>query len=338
MDAIVLAGGYATRLWPLTQHRPKMLLPLGEQVVIDRPLRALEEDERIQDVYISTNAKFASDFRWYLRRSPFEKPTVSVEDTTAEEEKLGVVGALAKLIEAESITDDVVVIAGDNVIDFDLSEFIDFFKSERTPVLAAYDIQSTEKAKRYGLVELEGSEVVDFQEKPAEPRSTLVSLACYGFPATTLPLLNTYLTAGENPDEPGWFLQWLHQQMTLRAFTFEGVWFDIGTPASYLDAVNWHLDGDQWLAPTATVEHSQIGPGVQIMEGATIHDATIEHSVVFPEATVINSSLECCVIDQACSITGYDVTDCLIGPVVTLNNPTSIGESKIPTITGNPEG
>ena len=182
MKAIVLAGGYATRLWPITKHRPKMFLPVGESTVIDTVFEDLEADDRISEVYVSTNERFADEFASYLDGSPFEKPTLSVEDTTGEDEKFGVVGALAQLVDREGIEEDLIVVAGDNLISFDVAEFVDFFEAKGTPAIAAYDVGSKERAKSYGLVDLDGDRVVDFQEKPDDPNSTLVSIACYAFP------------------------------------------------------------------------------------------------------------------------------------------------------------
>ena len=123
MKAVVLAGGFATRLWPITRHRPKMLLPIGDATVIDRVFAELEADSRIDEVFVSTNAAFADEFETYLADSEFTKPTLSVEETTEEDEKFGVVGALAQLVDREGIDDDLVVVAGDNLIGFDLAEF-----------------------------------------------------------------------------------------------------------------------------------------------------------------------------------------------------------------------
>jgi len=241
MKAVVLAGGYATRLWPITEHRPKMFLPVGENTVIDEIFEDFEADDRVDEVFVSTNERFADAFEEYLADSPFEKPTLSVEETVAEDEKFGVVGALEQLVDREGVDDDLIVVAGDNMISFDLGEFADFFEAKGTPTLAAYDVEDRERAKSYGLVELDGDEVVNFQEKPDDPKTTLVSIACYAFPAETLPDLSTYLEEGKNPDEPGWFLQWLQSRGPVHAFTFDGAWFDIGTADSYLDAVEYAL-------------------------------------------------------------------------------------------------
>jgi len=313
MDAVVLAGGYATRLWPITRNRPKMFLPVGDETVIDSAFADLEADDRIETVYVSTNERFADDFADYLAESPFEKPVLSVEDTTGESEKFGVVGALAQLIDRESVTDDLLVVAGDNLISFDLAEFGDFFAAAGTPTIAAYDVGSRERAKSYGLVELDGDRVVDFQEKPEEPRSTLVSIACYGFPADTLPLFDEYLSDGENPDEPGWFVQWLQERGAVHAFTFDGAWFDIGTPEAYLETVAWALDGDAKVHPDATVENSEVGAGSHVMAGATVRDAVVEGSVVFPEATVEGSTVTDSVVDEHARVVGTDLDEALVG-------------------------
>ncbi|HKJ57766.1 MAG TPA: NDP-sugar synthase, partial [Halobacteriales archaeon] len=298
MDAVVLAGGYATRLWPITKHRPKMLLPVGESTVIDRIFAEIESDDRIDDVYVSTNERFADDFRRHLAESDYEKPELSVEDTNAESEKFGVVGALAQLVEREGIETDTLVIAGDNLISFAVADFLDFFETKGSPCLAAYDVGSRERAKSYGLVTLDGDQVVDFQEKPDQPKSTLVSIACYGFPAETLGQLSAYLDDDNNPDEPGWFLEWLHTREPVHAFTFDGAWFDIGTPESYLEAVAWKLDGENHIADSATVENTTVGENVHVMSGAEVVNSSVNNSVVFPGATIRDCDIRDSIIDE----------------------------------------
>jgi glucose-1-phosphate thymidylyltransferase len=312
MDAIVLAGGYATRLWPITKHRPKMFLPVGGVEVIDRIFAELEDDDRVEDVYVSTNERFATEFETHIAESEFTKPQLSVEDTSGESEKFGAIGALAQLIDREGIDDDLLVIAGDNLISFSLADFIDDFAARGAPTIAAYDIESEERASSYGLVELDGDRVVDFQEKPDEPHSTLVSIACYALPAEAL-VLDEYLADENNPDEPGRFIQWLQATRPVYAYTFDGAWFDIGTPASYLETVAWALDGDSAIAADATIENSEVGGGVHVMDGAVVRDSTVERSVVFPGATVEDCTVRDSILDEEVHITGADLTDALVG-------------------------
>ena len=313
MQAVVLAGGYATRLWPITKHRPKMFLPVGESTVIDRIFEELEADDRIDDVYVSTNERFAEDFREHLAASEFEKPTLSVEDTTGEDEKFGVVGALAQLVEREGIEDDLLVIAGDNLISFAVSDFVDFFEARDGSALAAYDVGSRDRATSYGVVELDGDRVVDVQEKPENPKSSLVSIACYAFSEDTVPLLEEYLADGNNPDEPGWFVQWLHEQQPVYAFSFEEAWFDIGTPESYLDAVAWKLGGENLVAPDATVENSEFGENVHVMPGAEVTDSRVDDSVIFPDAVVRDCDVRESIIDEQTHLENVDFSGALVG-------------------------
>jgi glucose-1-phosphate thymidylyltransferase len=313
MKAVVLAGGYATRLWPITRHRPKMLLPVGETTVVDTILEALEADDRIEDVFVSTNERFADDFRDHVAGTDLEKPQLSIEDTTGEDEKFGVVGALAQLVEREGIAgEDLLVIAGDNLISFDIPEFLDFFEATDAPTLAAYDVGSREKATSYGLVDLEGDRVVDFQEKPSDPPSTLVSIACYAFPAESV-RFGEYLAGDNNPDEPGWFIQWLQSREPVHAFTFDGAWFDIGTPESYLEAVAWALDGESLVADSATVADTDLGENVHVMDGATVRNADLDRSLVFPGATVTDATLRDSIVDSEATVHDLDLSGALIG-------------------------
>jgi len=313
MKAVVLAGGYATRLWPVTRNRPKMLLPVGETTVIDRILTELERDDRVDEVFVSTNERFADDFAAHVAETDLQKPRLSVEETVDEDEKFGVVGALAQLVEREDVADeDLLVVAGDNLISFDLGAFLDFFEATDAPTLAAYDVGSREKAKSYGLVDLEGNRVVDFQEKPEDPPSTLVSIACYAFPADAV-RFEEYLSGGNNPDEPGWFIQWLQERRDVHAFTFDGAWYDIGTPQSYLEAVAWALDGDTIVADDATVVDSDLGENVHVMGGATIRESTVEGSLVFQDAVVEDCEIRDSIIDKETHVANLDLAGALIG-------------------------
>lgn len=330
MDTIVLAGGYATRLWPITKHRSKMFLPIDGTTVVDQIFDELEAEDRIEDVYISTNAAFADEFESYLSERPYEKPILSVEETTDENEKLGVIGALAQLVEREGLSEDTLVIAGDNYISFNIGDFLDHFEAYGSPTIAAYDVGTPEDATSYGVVEVEDGYVVDFAEKPDNPESSLISIACYGFPGGALELLETYLENGNNPDEPGWFLQWLQARESVHAFSFDGAWFDIGTPGSYLDAVCHYLEGDSSIASSARIESSQIGENVHVMGGAEVVGAELERTVVFPETTITDASVRNSILDKASVIEGINLDGGVIGSHTKLRNQRSREQTEQP--------
>jgi glucose-1-phosphate thymidylyltransferase len=311
MKAVVLAGGYATRLWPITRHRPKMLLPVGDTTVIDRILTALESDDRIETVYLSTNEAFASVFQEHVDEMGYGNVQLSIEDTTDEDEKFGVVGALAQLVEREGVDEDLFVIGGDNLIGFDVGEFLDYFEQKGTSVLAAYDVGSRAEAKSYGLVTLDGEQVVDFQEKPDDPESTLVSIACYAFPADSIRFAE-YLSDDQNPDEPGWYVEWLQSRETVNAFTFDDAWFDIGTPESYLETVEWELDGGSLVHPDATVENSEIGETVHVMAGAEVTDSSLDRTILFPGSEVEDCDLDDSILGENVELDGLNGRNALL--------------------------
>ncbi|MDQ2051775.1 NDP-sugar synthase [Natronolimnohabitans sp. A-GB9] len=312
MKAVVLAGGYATRLWPITRQRPKMLLPLGETTVIDRIYTELESDDRIETVYVSTNERFAADFEAHLEARSYDKPQLSVEETRAEGEKFGVVGALEELIDREGIDDDLLVVAGDNRFEFEIERFLDYFEQRAAPTIAVYDVGEPQRATAYGVVDLDGDRVVDFQEKPDDPPGTLVSTGCYAFPRETLPLFQTYLEAGNEPDEPGWFVAWLQSQEPTYAYAFEENWFDIGTRESYLEAVAWHLDEPR-VAETASLENVTLGANVHVMSGATLVDTDLERAVIFPDVRLDGATVRGSIVDEGAELAGIDLHDAMVG-------------------------
>ena len=313
MKAVVLAGGYATRLWPITRHRPKMFLPLGETTIIDRLYDDLERDDRIGATYVSTNERFAPAFEEHLADGPWDKPRLSVERTREEGEKFGVVGALEELIARESIDDDLLVLSGDNVIDFELGAFLDRFDRRYAPTIAVHDVGDRERAASYGVVELDDDRVVAFREKPDEPEGTLVSTGCYAFPRDTLALIIEYLEAGNDPDEPGWFVSWLHSRVPTYAFAFEGDWFDVGTLESYLDAVAWYLDGESLVDGTASLKGTTVGSNVHVMAETSLVDVDVERAVIFSDVTLERATVRGSIVDEGAALEGVNLDGAMIG-------------------------
>jgi glucose-1-phosphate thymidylyltransferase len=227
VKAIILAAGYATRLYPLTRDRPKHLLEVGGRTILDRLLNRLEGIE-LDRIYVVTNAKFADDFRAWAR----DRPDIVVIDdgTTSDEDKLGAIGDLGFVIQREQLDDDLLVAAGDSLFSDSLVGFAGFARKKGAPAIAVYDAGSLEAIRRYSSVGVdEEDRVVFFEEKPQEPRSTLAGIALYIYPRETLSLVRAYLDGGNNPDQPGRLVEWLHTRVPVYAWRVPGRWLDIGS-------------------------------------------------------------------------------------------------------------
>ncbi|MCU4926491.1 nucleotidyltransferase family protein [Halobacteria archaeon AArc-dxtr1] len=311
MDAVVLAGGDFSRMWPGTDHRPKMFLPIDGTTIIDRIFGELERDPRIETVYVLTNREFAPEIDAHLADAPYEKPTVVVETAASDGSRLGVIGALAQLTARESL-DDALVIAGDNYVSFAISDFLDAYQDRAGPTIAAYDRGTTDRASNYGVIDVDDGRVTAFREKPAEPDSSLISIACYGLPADALASLEPYLEAGNDPEELGAFIGWLLERRPVSAFPVDGAWFDVETPGSYLDAISHHLDGATSIAASATVENCSFGTNVHVMAGAELVDSTLERAVVFPDAEVTDATISDTVLDQCSVVEGVSIADSVV--------------------------
>ncbi|WP_297510758.1 NDP-sugar synthase [Thermococcus sp.] len=322
MKALIMAGGYATRLWPITKDNPKALLPVGNRVILEYILdKVLELDV---ETYISTNRFFETHFRPYAERYDVG---LIVEDTLHEEEKLGTIGAMKKAVDELGL-DDYLVIAGDNLFSFSLRDFLGRYRGET--LIAVYDVGDPELAKRYGVVVLEGDKVVSFEEKPLIASSTLVSTGVYIFPRKIMRLIDEYLQNG-NKDSPGYFLQWLLEKgKEIRAYRFSDYWYDIGSADSYLEALKTllsesHVEEIQ-ISPYAKIippvvikrgakilGRSIIGPYAYIGEECIIENSDISDSIIFRKSIIRNSTIWRSIIDEKCEIRNLELRKSLVG-------------------------
>lgn len=240
MKAIILCAGYATRLYPLTENQPKPLLTVGRKPILEWILERVEKIRGIDGVYIVSNQKFSGHFEQWAAGAKYPWPVEVVNDrTTSNETRLGAIGDLAYVIRTRKLDPcDLLVIAGDNFFDFDLVSFTEFGKAKRPHgIIAVYDVEDKELAKRYGLVKTDaGGKILEFQEKPAQPTTTLASSGIYWLPREIWSLLDTYIAGGHNTDQPGHYMRWLAENSGLFAFSLKGKWLDIGDLASYQKA------------------------------------------------------------------------------------------------------
>jgi glucose-1-phosphate thymidylyltransferase len=226
MNVLILAAGYATRLRPLTDTTPKMLLPLAERPMLDYLLDRIREVDEVDEIHLVTNAQFASAFRDW---APGDV-TVHDDGTTSNADRLGAIGDIAFAIERGGLAGaDLFVVAGDNLIGYSLPDFVDFWRAKGGSALALHEVSDSELLTNYGVVELDdGDRVIGFEEKPAEPRSNLAATAAYLYRAEDLELLPRYLEQGNPPDAPGNFVVWLFARAPVYGYRASGDWHDIG--------------------------------------------------------------------------------------------------------------
>jgi glucose-1-phosphate thymidylyltransferase len=238
VKALLLAGGYATRLRPLTDRVAKPLLPVGGRPMVDWIVDRITEAGVADEVHLVTNAIYAADFEhWATERDV----TIWNDGTSTNEDRLGAIGDIRFAIEHGGLGgDDLLVIAADNLFEFSLRDYVSFWKAKGTgSAIAVHRLADPSLASLYGVVELDDDErVTGLEEKPDHPRSDLVSTATYLFHRDHLPILERYLEEGNPPDPPGRFLVWLYPREPLYGYRFAEPWFDIGDPEQLLDADN----------------------------------------------------------------------------------------------------
>lgn len=233
MKAIVLAGGFAKRLWPLTHEQAKPLIDIGGKPVINyiiERLIKLKNERRIDEIFVSINSKFEQDFIKWKERYGFDVKIV-VEKTTHEDEKLGAIGGINFLINREHLDDKVLIVNGDNLFDdkFNFSDALNFFHQKLGPVVCGFDVKTKERAKLFGTIIFDvNDKIIDFVEKPEHPQTTLISMGLYIFKKETLELLKKYIADGNSKDKPGEFIQWLYKRCDVFVYPYIGNWFDIG--------------------------------------------------------------------------------------------------------------
>jgi len=237
MRAIILAAGFGTRLYPLTENRPKALLPLGNKTLLDYLIEPLERLPMVKEITIVTNSNFYLDFYHWRKNAEFSKPIFIVDDgVVLLNKRCGAIRDLQIAMESRPQADeDYLVLCSDNFFDFPLSHFLlPVLSHPQSGFVGLYDVKDKSEATKYGVVQIDHDHrIIEFEEKPEKPKSTLVSVGAYYLPRSFKHLLDKYLSQKKPADKIGDFVSFLSRKEHLYGVEFEGAWFDIGSIESY---------------------------------------------------------------------------------------------------------
>lgn len=238
MKNIVIAAGYATRLYPLTENFPKPLLKVGGSTILGRLLDDVDLLPEIDSHIIVTNHKFAPVFEEWARTADYTKPITVIDDgTETNETRLGAVRDLLLAIDRCGVDDDIMVLAADNILEFPLRGFVDFFRDKGTSVIMCHREPELRRLQRTGVIDVDGSmRVLLMQEKPERPVSHWAVPPFYIYSRRDLPLIRECLEHGCGHDAPGNLARYLSEVSTLHAWPMPAGRFDIGSLDSYREA------------------------------------------------------------------------------------------------------
>ena len=235
VKAVILVAGYATRLFPLTENKPKALLEFWGKPILNYIFDNMDKIDEIDEVYIVSNSRFYNNFSEWAKTLSTSKVIHVVDDgTDSDSNKLGAIGDLNMLLNSHKIDDDMMVLLGDNLFTYSLLEFYKYFKKVNADCVCVKHVKELEELQRIGVVELaDDQKVISFEEKPKVPKSDLGAFGAYIYKKETIPLVKRYVDEGNNVDAPGNLPAWLCKRQDVYAYVFEGECFDIGTVASY---------------------------------------------------------------------------------------------------------
>ena len=237
----MLAAGYATRLRPLTDSVAKPLLPLAGRPMLEYLYDKIAAVRDVDELHVVTNSRFADDFRAWAGSRHRPLPAVVHDDgTTSNEDRLGAIGDVRFVIERAGLEgEDLLIVAGDNLFEFDLTDLVSFWRSKAGSAICVHDVGDPALMREYSMVELdENDRVTHLVEKPEAATTTLAAIAVYLYPAEHARLIGEYLAAGHSPDQPGRFVVWLYPRVPVYGFRFPGEWLDIGNRDQLTDADN----------------------------------------------------------------------------------------------------
>ena len=233
MKCLILAAGYATRLYPLTENFPKPLLDVGGKTILDWLVDDIDTAGLVDEYVVISNHKYAHHFdRWAAGKSM--KVTVVDDGTDSNETRLGAVKDIQFAIEKLGLDDDMLVIAGDNVLDFSLTKFVRYAAEKQTSCIMRYFEPEERKLTKSGVVRIdEHDRILDMEEKPAQPKSHWCCPPFYYYTQEDAKLVAKGIDSGCGTDAPGSYVAWLCTQTVVHAMEMPGKRYDVGNLESY---------------------------------------------------------------------------------------------------------
>ena len=233
MKCLILAAGYATRLYPLTENFPKPLLEVGEKTILDWLVDDIDTLGLVDEYVVISNSKYAEHFYAWAKKKQ-QKITVVDDGTVSNETRLGAVKDIQFAIEKRNLDDDMLVIAGDNVLDFSLTKFIAYANEKKTSCVMRYFEKDSARLKKSGVAVVdENDRIVSMEEKPAEPKSNWCTPPFYFYTRSDARLVKSGIEAGCGTDAPGSYIAWLCTQVPVHSMQMPGSRYDIGNLESY---------------------------------------------------------------------------------------------------------
>jgi glucose-1-phosphate thymidylyltransferase len=233
MKCLILAAGYATRLYPLTENFPKPLLEVQGKTILDHLIDDIDAMGAVDEYVVISNHKFAHHFENWAKNK-MQKITVVDDGTSSNETRLGAVRDIQFAIDTLSLDDDALVIAGDNLLDFSLTKFIAYAQDKKTSCIMRYFEQSEQKLHKCGVVEIdENDRILSMEEKPAEPKTHWCCPPFYFYTKDDARLVKVGIERGCGVDAPGSYIAWLAGEVPVHAMEMPGRRYDIGNLESY---------------------------------------------------------------------------------------------------------
>ena len=231
MKCILLCAGYATRLFPLTENFPKALLEIGHRPLLDYILDEVNTIDEVDKIYVITNDRYCKHFEnWSNVKNNIKPIKVINDNTTSNDDRLGAIGDIMYVINKENISDDLLIIAGDNLFTYKLKDVINFYNQKKNTVVCAKKLDDIELLKRFAVAKVDNNDkIIDLEEKPEKPKSNLGVYATYIYPKEILKYFEIYKNEGNNMDSPGHFPQYLYNKEDIYVYKFDGECYDVGT-------------------------------------------------------------------------------------------------------------